>query len=312
MMPGSVRDVVAQTSFQMGFVIGVVFAVMAGVVAWALRQRPLPLGGLVVASGFVLGIVSSRELPASLPWGLLLLSIGGFVAGRIAQQRAVQPVAVVACALPGALALSTDTGSPQTRWIPTLVVVAVAIGSPLVADFDRRYGARGWSLVCYAISVGGVYLTVPDTELALVLLGACLPALLLGWPTTFASLGWAGSYAAVGALAWVGTFEARGRHAAIFGAVGCLGLLVAEPIADVLRDGHGTIVNRLAKHRSSIVPVAAAQLALVLVASRVAGRTHNVRAAFIMTAVELAAAVAALAILDRPTRTHAPRGDDVT
>jgi hypothetical protein len=305
MISGVVGDVAGNTAFQMAFVIGASFAVMTGVVSWTLRAGTLPVGGLVIAFGFVVGVVARSELEPSVFWGLVMLSGGGLVAGHIGRQGPVHPIVLGAFALPGAVALSTTTESPAARWLPSLMVCVIGIASPLVADFDTRRRASGWSLVCFAISAGGVYLTVPDTELAIILLGVCLPTLFLSWPTAFASLGWAGAYAAVGTLVWVGGFEARGRPAALLGVVGCLGLLVAEPIAAQLRgDRFATTGTHRPPRRSSILPIVAAQCVLALVASRIAGRTHSVRAAILLTAAELAAAVSVLWYLDRRTQTR--------
>jgi hypothetical protein len=309
-MIGALEDVVGNTGFQLAFVVGASFTAMAGVVAWTLR-RTLPIGGLVVAFGFVVAVIAWSTLPASATWGLLLLSAGGLVAEIVGRRRATHPIVRGAFALPGAVALSTTTESFEARWIPALMVCVIATAGPLAADFDERGGARSWSLVCYAISAGGVYLTVPDTELAIILFGVSIPALFLSWPTAFASLGWPGAYAAVGSLVWVGALEARGRPAALLGAVGCLGLLIAEPIAVLMRDWRRSTFARLSQRRRSLLPVAAGQCALVLIASRIAGRTHNVRAATLLTAAEIAAAVAVLWYVQRSHTATRPDGESM-
>jgi hypothetical protein len=180
--------------------------------------------------------------------------------------------------------------------------------APLTADFDRRFGARGWPLVLYAVSVVGVFYAVPNTARALVLLGVALPIALLGWPIALACLGQAGAYVAVGALVWVAAFEGQGRDAATIGAIACLGLLVAEPAARALRGGRDTVIERLPTSRWGVVAAALVQLSLVLVASRVAGIRHVVATATLVVVIEMCAAVLVLWRYDLSPRGRQDRG----
>jgi hypothetical protein len=202
-------------------------------------------------------------------------------------------------ALPGALVLAARLGS-RPQWVAPVAVFAIVLASPLVSDFDRHHARAGWPLPLYAISVVGVYFTVPDTERALVLLGVTLPLVFLGWPTPFVSLGAGGSYAAVGVLIWVGAFESRGRESAFIGAIACLALLVIEPLARLLTPPRRMIVEIPWKGPWAIAPVAVVQLVLVYIASRVAGREKTVAAAVFIVACEMVAAVAVLRTTTTP------------
>jgi hypothetical protein len=160
-----------------------------------------------------------------------------------------------------------------------LVFVTIVAGGALVADVDRRTARRGLGPLLFAVSVGGVYATVPDTEQALVLLGVAAPVALLGWPLRRAGLGAAGSPAAVAVLAWSAAVGGVGRPSSIVGAVGCLGLFVVGP------------VSRRAV-RTSASTVVAAHALLVLVSARVAGLRPTVRAAVVVVLFELVIGVA--------------------
>src|SRR5690606_32918712 len=105
------------------------------------------------------------------------------------------------------------------------------------ADLDRAAGrgasragagvqpAPGVGPVLVAVTVAGVYLTVPDTEMATVLLGAALPAAALGWPFAWGRLGGGGALATVAVVAWTVALDGRGRLGSVVGGVACLGLL---------------------------------------------------------------------------------------
>jgi hypothetical protein len=282
----------------LGFAIGLL-AVERG-------RRVLPVGGLFVAIGFVAGARQSPHLPVAVPLGLALLAAGGLVTGRLARRRAAFTPVGIALATPGAIVLAThlraQSAHPHANaaWIAPLVGCSVAVAGPLVASFDRRFGPRGWPMVLYAITALGVYTTVPDTERALVLVGVSLPLALLGWPFALASLGSAGAYAAVGALVWVGATDGRGRQTAIIGAIACLGLLVLEPAARLLRGRRATVLAVLPRSVWAVIPVAVVHLALVYVAARVAGLRHAIGAATAIVVLESVIALAVLFLCEPP------------
>lgn len=272
-------------------------AAIAGLVSTRLFRRPAPVAGLIVTLALVKGMKQFDGLPTNVTRGLVYLAVAGFSVGILASLWRPLAFTGLFFAFPGASLLTSDTGLPEARWVGPLVVVTVVVGGTLVADFDRRHYERGWSVVLFAVSVVGVYFTVPDTERALVLLGATLPILLLGWPFALATLGTAGSYTAVGALAWIAGVEGFGRHSSIVAAVACLGLFVVEPLARLLRLGASTIFDRLPERLWMVFPVAAAHLVLVFVASRIAGLRTAVGQAAVIATVDLVIGVAVVLML---------------
>ncbi len=318
MIPGPIRDFVGHAEFHSGLVAGALLAgagVAAGLVARE-RGRSVPaIGGLFVGIGFVLGVRQSPHLSNFIVLGLVLLASAGAGAGLLARLRPPLAFTGALLAIPGALVLAAHTQVPpvpthtHAHWIAPLTVISIVVGAPLVADFDRRFHDRGWPMVLYAVSVVGVFYTVPDTERALVLLGVVIPLLFLGWPVVFSSLGNAGAYTAVGVLVWVSATEGRGRHTAIIGGVACLGLLVVEPLARAFRGGRTTLFDRMPASASMVVPTAAIHLALVFVASRVAGIRRGLGTSIAIVVIELALATAVLARLDRPYRERVSHAD---
>jgi hypothetical protein len=277
--------------------------VLVGLLWRRVWRRPAPIAGLIVAAAFGLGFHYAIGIPTNVERGLLLLAAAGFVTGFLATLWQPLIILGVGFALPGAMLLTKDTGLlVQPHWVKTLVVATVVVGGTLVADFDRRYRDRGWGPVLFAITAVGLYVTVPDTERAMLLLGAALPVLLLGWPFPLASLGAVGAYPCVGALAWVAAFDGRGRLSAIVGGVACLGLFAAEPIARVIRLSRAGALAALPRRWSTAIFVGIGQLVLVAVAARVAGRRSNTKEAAAIVAMEFGVAVVLLALGAREAR----------
>ena len=123
-------------------------------------------------------------------------------------------------------------GALGPLWVRALVVVATLGVTVALASFERRWGRATLPLVLLA--AGGIYGTTPDTQQSLVLLGAALGAAVAGWWLS-GGLGAAGAPAVAGLVVWTVAVGGRGRHSAIVGGLGCLGVLLAEPAAAGLR-----------------------------------------------------------------------------
>jgi hypothetical protein len=305
MISATVHEMVSRPEFRAGLKWGLGLALLvalAGLVSWFFFKRPAPVAGLVVAVAFANGVRHSGvkhpvPLPSNVTHGLFLLAVAGFATGLLTMWWRPLALTGLVFAIPGASLLASNTDLPDISWVKPLVVVATVVGGTLVADFDRRHARRGWPVVMFAVSVVGVYFTVPDTERALVLVGASLPLVLLGWPFPFASLGTVGAYPAVGALAWTAAFEGLGRPASIVAGVACLGLFVAEPIARLAQGPTQAILSRLPMRWWIAFPVVIGHLVLVFIASRVAGLRTGVGTAAVIALIELAMALTVLSAL---------------
>lgn len=143
-------------------------------------------------------------------------------------------------------------------------------------------GGLGWSLAgigpaLWAVTVFGVWVTVPETQHVVPLIGAAVPIVLLGlpWPRPLASLGRVGASASVALLAWGIAVDGFNRNGAVIGAFACLGVLAIEPV-----------VRRLADVDDFPWPVVVAvHLGVVGVCSRVAGASDSATLAFAFSAV---------------------------
>ena len=274
-----------------GWWCGVV-ALAIGMVAAVLhrsrsRPAPVPILGFLFGAAVLVAVGLTLGWPAGLALGLLVLA-GAEVAGR---WMGAGPLMCMLLAVPGAW-LVVFQGVPQLAgWPRLLTMTAVVVGGWLLADFDRRWQRAGLAPVLLAVSVAGVYTTVPDTEQALAALGAALPLALLGWPWPLASLGQVGAYVAAGTLLWVVSAGGVGRASSVIGGVACLGLLAVEPLARGLRPDHRSVVDCLPSGRWEVPAVAALHLGLVYVAARVVGLRPSATQAGVLAGVGLAGAV---------------------
>jgi hypothetical protein len=266
-----------------------------------LRARPVAVAGLLYAAAFAVALSRTFGLPGGLALGLVALAAAGAVSG----QRVPGPLAPL-LAVPGAWLVVARSGLALEQWARLLVGASIVLGGWLVADFDARWRRRGLGPVLLAISVAGVYVTVPDTEQALVALGVALPVALLGWPWPLASLGRAGAYAATGALLWVVAAGSGGRGSAVVGGVACLGLLAVEPLARLLDPRRESVLEWLPPGRGGVVAAALPHLGLVYLAARVAGLRPTVAPAVAIASLAFCATTL-LALVATAARRRAGR-----
>jgi hypothetical protein len=272
-------------------ILALAFGATGGLIWRLIRRGPLPVAGLLLAAAVLWGLWEAVTLPPGLLEGLVALAGAGLAAGILPKPE----IAGSILALPGAWILVSDGDLTEVGWIRIVLVVVVAVGCSLVADFDRRFRKAGLPPVLLAVTVVGVYFVVPDTEQAAVLLGAALPLALLGWPRRFAGLGSAGAYAATGLVVWTVAAGGSARPSAIVGGMACLGLLVIEPLARKIPPRGSSLLDAVRGHRPSLAAVVAGQLALVYVASRWAGLQPTVNEAVVIVTIEVALALAVVA-----------------
>ena len=170
----------------------------------------------------LVALPTARDTPSQLIVGATALALAGSLSGTI---PLIWPPLL---AVPGAALIGFGTGLPGSRWVPWLMFVTCTFSAPLAARFDGRYRETHLAPVVWVLTIGGAFLTLPDTEEVLVLVGTALP-LFVG--AVFKIPMGLGVYPLVGVFLWVAAWGGRGRESAVVGAVACLGLLLAEPIA---------------------------------------------------------------------------------
>ncbi|MCU1430158.1 MAG: hypothetical protein JWL83_4158 [Actinomycetia bacterium] len=233
----------------------------------------------------------------------VLIGLAALVAGGLAVRLAALPFGgAVLLFLPGGLVLGYGTGLAAPgwpAWVQPLVAIGTAVGGALVADTDRARRHVSLGPILLAVAIAGVAATVPDTEHIAVLLGAAVPLLVWAFPMPVASLGPEGAAAATGLLLWVAAIDGRGRPGSIVGALGCLGLLLVEPIGRRLAPSLDPRRHVRPPHSAGEVLAMVAlfvglQLVLTGYASRIAGfeRTGRNAALLLVPAAIVAVVVA--------------------
>ena len=308
MIVDELRGVVDGSGFATGFFVGSL-ALAAGVlVILALplfsRRRVVPMAGLLLVGAALVALADQARLADELVPGLALLALAGASAVVTTRLR-LPPTAVTAVlALPGAWIVTGATGLDQ-RGAGLVLVAAIALAGALAGAADHDYQELGLGPILMLATLAGAYATVPETERALIVLGVALPLVVLGWPWPLASLGRAGATATVGLLAWIAVIDGSTRAGSTVGAMACLGVLLVEPVAGMLRS-HPVLcrIDRLGDGRSdkerdglatwrTALPIVVVHLVLVAVASRIAGFRSSAWEAAAIAGVALVVAVVA-------------------
>jgi hypothetical protein len=314
-----ISDLLGATEFQIGLLVGtlallVTFPTALGLSALFPRRLKRPgLVGVVFALASLaalagtLGTDEVYPVPAAVLLGIGLLFAAGTIAARVQPAWLVGPLAAV----PGAVVLANESDGLQAEWIGVLIVVGAAVIGATAADLDKRASRWGIGPVLLVITVLGIYVTVPDTELMRTVVGVALPLVLLGVPYAAASLGAGGAFAAVGTLLWILPVDGRGRAGSIVGAAVAFGLLYGEPLGRALAAELQSRVrlDRFPVKQPRIVYVVA-QLVVVAYATRVAGQAETASTALLLAIPAIAASVAfgVFCVLPvRRRRRHRPR-----
>jgi len=288
--------VFSSPEFLTAIVVGSIILAAGMIASLLLRRRAMPIAGVLIAGGFLTALSISYEVTPAVWAGSGLL----VAAGLLGSWSRLGRVLGFLLAFGGAWVISVAVrdANPSGRlpvgelvpWSPWYVLVGIPLIGVLISDFDRRNG--GPSVPLLGITVLGLFFLVPDTELALVLLGVALPAVLLGWPWPAARLGSPGAYAVTGVLLWAAAIDGRGIPATLIVVVACFGLLVIEPLVRLaMRSRH--------RHQPPrwFLPTAVIQLATAAASSRLLPTGVTLAQAAVFTAGLLIASGALFILL---------------
>jgi hypothetical protein len=300
---GAIVESIGSPEFLAGLRFGGITTGVAllGALIWRRsRKEPAPFGGLAAAGAILLAMPVARPINWTLLGGLGLLAL----AGLIFPWTRRNPFLPVMAALPGAWLVATS-GLPGPDWVLVTVFGVAALGGPVIAWFDEAARDSPLPALLFAISAAGVYVTVPDTEEALVLLGALAAPTLLAWPLWVARLGAVGAHVLVGTYLWVAAWGGRGREGSVVGAVAALGMVLAAPIgAWMARKEKVTTAGWLG------IWLVVLQVLVVAVTTRVGGLQTDPIEAAIIAVPTLAAALLLRVVVERST-SHSPRSEPV-
>lgn len=119
---------------------------------------------------------------------------------------------------------ATEQAFTQRSWVLPLAAAAFAA----VFYGLQRHRRRSDTSLAFLLSVGGVWATVPDTEHALLLLGATAPLVLVWWPRAWVTIGIGGAVVVGASVIWgagLGSYGRDGAYVGAFGALASLALL---------------------------------------------------------------------------------------
>jgi hypothetical protein len=274
---------------------GIALALAAAVAVRTGRLRPsgpVPVTGVVMTGAALWTINRSWAVTPAVVVGLA--GVAGAAAASGLPGWRPSPLTAAAVAAPFAWLLAIDASS--TGWVRTVVVGSASIGSVAASRTDAGWSATRVVPALYVVTAAGVFAAVPDTEEAAVLLGAAVPPALAAWPLGRARLGPGGAGAAAALLVWVAAVGGRGRQPSIVGAVACLGLLATLPAGRWLARRWTGRPDRAVAHPVTLLVT---HMAVVAVASRVAGVSDHMWVAVPVAAVAVVAALAASTWLGR-------------
>ncbi len=295
------EDLVQSEEVRFGLLVSTGLVVITGLVraiadtTTGRHRVPAPWAGVLMAGAGMAVMARHANLPLGIVAGVPALLAAGWLGRR--------PWEVMVAALPGATAIVYLSELAPADFQPWLVVV-IAVAAGMVVDFDRVFRRSAVGPPFLFISLVGVVVTVPDTELPLGLAAAALPLAIAGFPVGMLSLG-PGAAAAVGLIGYVAADAGSSRPGAIVGAIGALGLMLSEPIGRWLARRPRTALQDLAASGVRGVLILGAIHALLVVGlTRFAGlRSDLITAA--LFAVPFLAVGAILAAA--PGRTRARR-----
>lgn len=309
-MLDTLRDAVRATEFTAGARAGLAALAVTAVVGlawWRVRPgaSPLPIVGLAATAACAYAVRDAVFLPDRVVLALALLTLAGLVVDVFR----LSMVYALFAAIPGAFVLDSAPTPVDVRWVRLLVFATTVLGGVALASFDRRWARHGLAAPLVALWAAGVYMTVPDTEMALAMLGASLVVAAGAWPLRLGCFGACGALPMAGLMAWTARFGGTGRQSSIVGACACIGLIAVEPAARLLRRHGGGPIDLFATPARGrwwtlpvVVPV---QLVLVFVAARVAGLGQSVDRA---VAIVVAGGTIALAVSLVVTARYAKQG----
>ena len=285
------EDLLGDPQFLYALAIGAAIVAAFYVVSRILDRRPRGWA-LVYGVGIlaILGLVFSLD-PSLLLTLLLLLVAGALVdlAGLVGGGRSrLLTIGIAWSFLAVAiLCFTARVTADQDLWLQLTLpiwIVAVLLGA---RSLDRSSLAMT-AAPLLAVTVIGIWVTVPETDMVEAALGAVLPMAVVTLPPIRARATLAGLALMVGLLGWLIVEGATGRAIPIVGGFVSAGVVALAPLLGTRRFTRGG------------VPALAVHFLYVLIATRVVDWLESMAAVLIALGLLTVAAVVALLALSGP------------
>jgi hypothetical protein len=283
-------DLFTLPEFQLGVLLGIL-----GLLALVVRSRFIKGQqgwGIVLACLVLYGIQSEVGWQPELFAGIILLGIGGWLKESGAAASESQPqwqklgAWLVIIAGAGAISLlANDFANP--RFVPATILAATATGWSFSrwADGSDRIALGP----LFAITAFGIWATIPETDVARLLLGLAVPMAFTTIPPLATQITSAGGFALGGSVVWVALWGGETRSGSVVGAWACIGMIALLPLASRLWGARGIPIWQLA----------GLHIVAVIVAARVIGLWNRALFAAIGSALLAALLLAVIRLLDR-------------
>jgi len=252
--------------------VAVVIAIV-GLLAVRRPARPLPIGGALIVGLAYVAYLGTIDYGLRLWMGVAMCAVASFVGARL-------PVPLhVAAIVPGAALTVSGLGDDPEQWMIALAVVVVSVAGAGADRFDRSHSLSSVPFVMLVGMIGGVFLTIPETDVYSFLLVVATPMLWLGWPRQLVRIGAGGGAAAMALVAAMTLDGGSARSGSIIGGLFAAGLLLFG-----LSGTHFPLVNT-PKWSGAAYRLIASQAVLIFLVVRVAGLRQGAIAAGVLVVV---------------------------
>jgi len=254
-------------------------------------KSPVPGWALALVIGAVTVLMLGHNLEWAFVLGIGLVAVAGAILdlAALVKPREWQKVALALAwvlVLPPAAGLAWLAGLPGIDWV-TLAAPVVMLGAGAAirqyrgSPFDRLLGPM------LALSILGIWATVPETDMIRVILGTAIVMALATLPPINARPISAGAFSLAGLLVWLTAYGGAARPGSIIAGWACLGVLVMIPLLGLSRKpiGHTAVVG--------------IHLIVIFVASRLMGSWESTVATLIGIVALLIAAAGVLLFVAR-------------
>lgn len=290
-------DLLTRQEFQMGLIFGIVGFVLLAAVSLG---RDIRGWGLVVTVPLVLGIQLEEGAAPALTTAAVLMGIGGGLRamalrsdarrGLLAPARVLM-VAWVFIVIGAGFSISLALEYTNPLFGIATFSVAIVTGWALSTWEDGPHRIALGPM--FAITAFGIWTTVPDTDLARILIGIAVPMAFATLPPFRVRISGAGAFALAAALAWLPLWGGDHRTGSVIGAWACIGMIALFPIAMRLAPGL----------RLALWQLVGLHALAVLISARVIGLWDRATVA-VFGAALLAATILGIVLLLR--RSHPP------
>lgn len=295
-MPDQIVTIVELLS-RTDYWIGVGGGVVALAAFWLARDKtPTPGWGVSIALITTIGIQFVVGQHLGILAGVALMGIGGFLLDRSYRNREESkdsnPQAGWLLIVVGAITIGARTVTDVPWLSVALPVVAIGIGYALT--FWINSPKRGSVGMLFLITAAGMWVTIPETDAARLLLGVASPLAIATTSVINARLSLTGAFALAGTVTWVTATGGVDRPSSIIAGWAAFGLLALVPILT-------PALGRLSTLRMILV-----HFGWVALVTRVFGLWDSLGAALIGVVLAVIAVVA----IDRalPSRAKATSG----